>query len=128
MITNPTAVGCPVSPFFASTAQGGILHGEERAHPAHPDLASCGAMYLTSALAGWAPAAGSDPTVTGEAGISDFRIEQAPGHGTNFVEEFESGGGLGFVDGTGLGEKSEMGGDKRCQGSHSATGPWPACP
>ena len=54
-------------------------------------------------------AAGSDPTVTGESGVSDFRIEQAPGHGPNFVEEFESGGSLGLINGAGLGEKSEMG-------------------
>jgi hypothetical protein len=28
--------GCPVSPFFASTALLGVLPGEERAHPARP--------------------------------------------------------------------------------------------
>ncbi len=34
--TEGVAVGCPVSPFFASTARLGVLHDEERAHPARP--------------------------------------------------------------------------------------------
>ena len=38
-IADGTAVGCPVSPFFASTAGLGVLLGEERAHPARPDSA-----------------------------------------------------------------------------------------
>ena len=33
------AEGCPVSPFFAATARLGVLPGEERAHPARPELA-----------------------------------------------------------------------------------------
>jgi len=36
-IAEDTAVGCPVSPFFATAAQLGILPGEERAHPARPE-------------------------------------------------------------------------------------------
>ncbi|RKZ66440.1 MAG: hypothetical protein DRQ48_10775 [Gammaproteobacteria bacterium] len=35
-IAHAFAVGCPVSPFFASTVQLGVLPGEERAHPARP--------------------------------------------------------------------------------------------
>ena len=35
-IADGAAVGCPVSPFFASTAWLGVLPGEERAHPARP--------------------------------------------------------------------------------------------
>ncbi|RLE36024.1 MAG: hypothetical protein DRJ61_01760 [Acidobacteria bacterium] len=35
-IADGAAVGCPVSPFFASTARLGVLPGEERAHPALP--------------------------------------------------------------------------------------------
>jgi hypothetical protein len=35
-IADATAVGCPVSPFFASTAQLRVLPVEERAHPARP--------------------------------------------------------------------------------------------
>jgi hypothetical protein len=35
-IAEDFAEGSPVSPFFASTAQLGVLLGEERAHPAHP--------------------------------------------------------------------------------------------
>ena len=38
-IADALAVGCPVSPFFASTAWLGVLPGEERAHPARPALA-----------------------------------------------------------------------------------------
>jgi len=37
-IASTLAVDCPVSPFFALTAQLGVLPGEERAHPARPDL------------------------------------------------------------------------------------------
>ncbi len=37
-IADALAVGCPVSPFFASTAWLGVLPGEERAHPARPAL------------------------------------------------------------------------------------------
>jgi len=49
-IADGAAEGCPVSPFFASTARLEVLPGEERAHPAHPDLAfwalldSCGVV------------------------------------------------------------------------------------
>ncbi len=35
-IADDTAVGCPVSPFFASTAQLRVLPDEERAHQARP--------------------------------------------------------------------------------------------
>ncbi len=38
-IAEGVAVGCPVTPFFASAARLGVLLGEERAHPARPDLA-----------------------------------------------------------------------------------------
>ncbi|MEN8162999.1 MAG: hypothetical protein ABFS37_02630 [Acidobacteriota bacterium] len=40
-IANALAEDCPVSPFFASTARLGGLPGEERAHPARPDLGFC---------------------------------------------------------------------------------------
>ncbi|MCK5379439.1 MAG: hypothetical protein KAJ78_08535 [Acidobacteria bacterium] len=40
-IAAAAAVGCQVSPFFASTAWLGVLPGEERAHMARPDSAVC---------------------------------------------------------------------------------------
>ncbi len=50
-IAGGGAVGCPVSPFFASTAWFGVLLGEERAHPARPVL-----VFL--ALSGWSVGVG----------------------------------------------------------------------
>ncbi len=46
LIAGGAAVGCPVSPFFASTARVGDLPGEERAHPARPDSASCAPLSV----------------------------------------------------------------------------------
>ncbi|RLE22241.1 MAG: hypothetical protein DRJ65_14305 [Acidobacteria bacterium] len=57
-IANRAAVGCPVSPFFASAAWLEVLQGEERAHPAHPDLAFC-------ALSGLYVGVGCSVTVAG---------------------------------------------------------------
>ena len=45
------AVDCPVSPFFATAARLGVLPGEERAHPARPDLRIGRSRVLGSALA-----------------------------------------------------------------------------
>ena len=48
-------------------------------------------------------------------GISPFGVEQPPGHRPDFVEEVESCRGLGFVNGSSLGEESEMGVDLFCR-------------
>jgi hypothetical protein len=53
--------------------------------------------------------AGGTPAL--QSAQSRFRVEEAPGEGSDFVEELDGGGGLCAVDGVGSGEETKMGVD-----------------
>ena len=95
---------------------GGLIRGRKRRSgelfPGEPGLTMCGKCRVVGGAMGNIVRPGT-PIEASFACCERlwFRVEEAPGEGTNFVEDLDGGGGLCGVDSACTGEEAKMGVD-----------------